>query len=518
MQIGEKYPVLIALIFITSVWLQFYTLPCFDLAGLSYETVRMFQGAIIYRDTSEPSPPLIFWVYALPVKIALMQGWPPFILIRLFTTTLIALSLLTASAILKKSSLWEHSARRSFMTGIAGLLLLSADTYIVFAQREHLLIILLLPYILLYLPSVKRASIPFTLQVIIGICAGIGLCLKPHFFAIWLLVLISRSLLSRSVRGIIGWMEILILAVGVIYTGLVMLFFPQYFEWLPRLIAVYGQYNNRGESTLDKALWFAELLGGAGVLAAIFGLFSMRGATPYRRDMLYLMGVALGAYLEALLQFKTWDYIAYPFLALGMLAIMAIILLKPVTHMLAIIVMGWLFFPSTPFNDNRQDTYKIYYQRVMAAIKPYQHAKSIYYASLIFPPAQMYRTEEPLRWTNKFSPFSVVLSGTMQMSPHTDYPVAHVRPGKEGMQQWLFDNILDNLEKDPPELLAIEHRWSTLYPEESFDFLQWFRQDPRIARILDGYTPVQTTDTCGYLNNAPSEHHCDLQIFIRKIP
>ncbi|MDE3016438.1 MAG: hypothetical protein KGI29_05905 [Pseudomonadota bacterium] len=503
--------VLIAVTFLICLWIQTCTLPGTDIGWLVWGTGQMMGGAVLYKDIIESNPPLIYWLYAIPVELARHFAWPPVTTLRIATMALIAAILPLCGMILQSSVLWRAKESRSFLLAIA-VLLLWADSFFIFAQREHLLVVLLLPYVLLNLPSVscRKAAAPFCIAI--GLLAGLGLCLKPFFFIIWFAMLLYKFRHGGSARGIFQGAEAAIVLVALCYAASVGIFAPHYFGWLKIGFRIFTASGYLGESKLSIAVWFAGLAAAGMAVAWAFGLFRLPPAARYASDVRYLIWVAAASYTEALTQFKDWKYIPFPFFAFGMLAVVALILLKPVSNLLAIALMGWAALPITPLDDSRQDNYRQRYNDLMQVIEPY-HADNWYLFSLFFAPPEFYVAARP-QWEEEIYNFHFMLAGVMKRFPSTGQPTLVVQPGKEWIERWMLENISDTLEQKRPGLIVVERKWNKEQPvKESFDFTAWFTHDARLVGILRQYRLQKKVELCAARN---ANWRCTYAIYKRE--
>jgi hypothetical protein len=115
-----------------------------------------------------------------------------------------------------------------FFAAIAVWALMFAPGYD-FGQREHLMVILGLPYLSAAIPrpEPEHGALPPAMRVFIGIAAGVGFCLKPYFLLIPLLVEAWRWSHLRGATFV--RIEIIAMAlVGAAYVLAVVLFAPEY--------------------------------------------------------------------------------------------------------------------------------------------------------------------------------------------------------------------------------------------------------------------------------------------------
>ena len=137
---------------------------------------RWLGGARLYRDMIDVNVPTVYWVMAAPVWIAQRLGLPSTLVFNLFALALAALStaavLCLAARALPRESFVPDAAAGALLIWCAALV--GHD----FGQREHLATMLLAPY------AIARAAgreVGSGVRILIGLCAGIGLALKPHF-------------------------------------------------------------------------------------------------------------------------------------------------------------------------------------------------------------------------------------------------------------------------------------------------------------------------------------------------
>ncbi len=513
MQNDEKFSlVLIALVFTAAIAIQLFTLPYFDLVWLTLGTRQMLHGAVLYKDVLEPNPPLIFWLYAPVVRLAEIFSLEPVILLKMATIMLVALTLILATIILHVSDLWRKDQRNSLLVAISALLLLSPHSEMTFSQREHLMVILVLPYVLMCLPSIRSQELSLSLQFICGVMAGVGFCIKPYFLIIWIGLLLSRLVTHRSLRAVFGCSEMVVIACGAAYFCAILIFAPNYLPWAQVMLQTYP-YFTVGQTEAEK---IAELIlvGIASLLIAWkFGIFTIK-QTTCRKDALLFVYLALASYVCILLQFKTWLYLYYPLMTFGMLSIITLIICQHITGFFSLAVMAILFYPAavTSSTDNQQSAYIQEYHDMQSMIAPYSHANSFYLVRHASAPPQLYRFDPPLMWSSRFNYMDFVLMGALEVSPISHRVTLRVRPGKEALERWISDIMAEDLETKKPALLIVEKdQYKKDVPEaDKFDFLRWFEHSPRLIRVMQEYRLEKETAICA------TQRHCYYYIFLRK--
>lgn len=159
-----------------------------DVAWLLYATERWLGGARLGVEIMDASPPVILWLKAPVVLLAqilgvtLWQAWVGFV-------TLLTLASIGAGArVLARSPAPGNSAATCWFPLLAVAVLLVLPRHD-FGQREHVAVILVLPWILL--TGVRAASGPVVssgLTIALSVAAGLGMSIKPHFGLLWLVM------------------------------------------------------------------------------------------------------------------------------------------------------------------------------------------------------------------------------------------------------------------------------------------------------------------------------------------
>ncbi len=175
-----------------------------------------------------------------------------------------------------------------------------------FGQREHLFIILALPYFLSFGLAPFGVRVSTAERTALGLFSLFGFALKPFFLIPAILLTATLSWQSRSFKL---WRDPANIAIGagcVVYVLLTALIHPADFTTiLPMGIAVYDWVATDTRSTLTRTI--VPLL----LVAATVTIVSERGRV---RDLLLaLSSVAFGLLLAFAVQRKIWDYQLLPF-------------------------------------------------------------------------------------------------------------------------------------------------------------------------------------------------------------
>lgn len=304
-----------------------------DVAQFMYGARVMLAGGTLYRDFIEMNLPTAYWLSALPVLLASLTGIDPGAALMLCMMAGVALSLALCALVLNRSAV----ARREELL----LLVLAAEllpAFHHFGQREHLFVILVLPYVL----SVLMEGRALALALAVAVPAGFGLALKPYFLV---LPLFAEAAAPRRRWGHVqSWVG---LAVAGAVLGASLWRHPEYVrDLLPLARATYGGWEAPlalflsidGFSSSALALWLAARLSpAAGRHPAIAPVAALLAA-----------GLAIAA-----MQNKGYDYHMLPAVA-GAVLLLALVLTdwvaappgarRPGTVpgvLLALFLLGW---------------------------------------------------------------------------------------------------------------------------------------------------------------------------------
>ena len=291
--------------------------PSPDVAWFFYLADRMLQGERLYRDVVEVNPPLIVWLNLPVAALARAAAVPAEMVYGAALLVLIGVSLALAARLLPEEEPWRAPGVRpvALLLGLVVLLPLAGKD---FGEREHLLLILTLPYTLLVIARAGGRSPGRALALAVGVMAGVGFTLKPYFVPLWLAL---EAYLVRARPSPPPWRRpetVAVVGVGLLYGAAVLLFTPEYFDLARTFGGLYWSY-------LRGPLWLTAFLGEGSALPL---LALLAFAVLYRRDpgghVWRVLAIAVGAaVLSALLQGKGWRYHFYPAMGYGLLLLAA---------------------------------------------------------------------------------------------------------------------------------------------------------------------------------------------------
>ncbi len=301
-----------------------------DVAAVLQFSQRWLAGEGLYTRLIDVNPPLIFLLNLLPAAIA---AHTPIGAIAALRLCLLGYGLLCwRLAWIARDRGAEGEIERAFLDMLPLLFLLAAGYD--FGQREHLMALAALPYLLA--ANRRCAGQAPRGRIAIALVAALGFALKPHFLALPALTELTVLLAGWRRRSGIGgaaaqWLrspEPWVLAlVWALYLALIALAFPAYVTTVLPLVR--ETYLGIGDFTLWQLLILPRLAAANALLLPVLFLAFFRPATGFSQPggaLPPLFGLAgLAALAAALVQHKGWSYHIVPieFFACALAALLA---------------------------------------------------------------------------------------------------------------------------------------------------------------------------------------------------
>ena len=288
-----------------------------DAAAVLQFSQRWLAGEGLYTRLIDVNPPLIFLLNLLPAAIA---AYTPVGAITALRLCVLGYGLLCwRLAWLARDRGAEGEIERAFLDALPMLFLLAAGYD--FAQREHLMALAALPYLLAAsrrcAGQIPRGRVPIALM------AALAFALKPHFLALPALVECAVLLAGyrrqpRIASAIVLWLHApepwVLGLVWAAYLALIAVAFPAYLHEVVPLAR--ATYLGIGGFTLWQLLILPRLAAANALLLPLLVLAFFRPArrfTAPRGALPRLLGLAaLAALAAALAQHKGWSYHIVP--------------------------------------------------------------------------------------------------------------------------------------------------------------------------------------------------------------
>ncbi|MEO5930562.1 MAG: hypothetical protein ABIR47_11565 [Candidatus Kapaibacterium sp.] len=466
-----------------------------DVAWIIHGAGRWLEGARLYRDIVEINPPLIFYLTAPAVWLARALGLPEIAVFRGFLLALIIGSLLVCRVLIERIFAGRSVAMRgSLLLLVAILFFPGAD----FGEREHLMMILALPWFLA--AAGRAAGRPITARpmILIALAAGVGLALKPFFLLPWIAVELYLAL-PVGWRGLRRIDTLCVAGVMLLYVAAVLLLAPEYLPLARMASGVYGAYDRPIAALLRRdgtIVW---------VIAAA-ALPLLRFATEERRAVMALVIAATGFLAGAFYQHKGWDYHFLPALGLGLMVIHLSFFLfaersasvsppiisSPIVSRLLAVCVALLIGIAAIGDFRASSIIPADYLDLLPVVRAQPPgatiavlSTSIYYA---FPLVNY----SGARWGLRFNALWM-LPGLYQGAPATGPFPYHDFHSMGELERYALTATVDDLLASRPLLVVVDrHPYKQGFGDAPFDFLEYFARDPRFAAFLRDYDSIAT--------------------------
>ncbi|MDH3231518.1 MAG: hypothetical protein OEN55_17140 [Alphaproteobacteria bacterium] len=262
---------------------------------------RMLDGGTYLNDFFEVNPPLALIVHAPAVLAGRLFGVDNStayfgLVVLAVLASYVMLKVVAAPVARTGSAIWRWLP----LSAAAALLLFPGFDL---GQREHLIVIMALPYLALQAAAAAGGRPVAWVTVMITLWACLGLFLKPMYLLFPVALAARRAFRRRALAPLFALDMLTIGCAGVAYSALVLLVFPEYFDVAAAALTYYGAYSSA--SILVYVLPLPYLV----ILAAPLYFFRHLGGTAPERKL--FQGLALFgavASLALVAQQKGWSY------------------------------------------------------------------------------------------------------------------------------------------------------------------------------------------------------------------
>ena len=208
-----------------------------DVGYLLLAANQMLAGGHYAKTFFETNPPMILYLY---FPVCLFTHSTAISIFTVFRLYIISLSLMSAGLsffLLKK--LLKKQEKVLFYFLFYTLLFITLFLPLIFGQREHLLLILMLPYLFSAALALEKKTISRPLAFFIGLLAGLGFAIKPFFLTVPVLIEAYFILKQRNLLAWVRTESIVIFCVLVSYSISIVLFQPEYIHIINPLLFRY---------------------------------------------------------------------------------------------------------------------------------------------------------------------------------------------------------------------------------------------------------------------------------------
>ena len=439
--------------------------------------VRILQGQLSYVDFFDTQPPLIQYlnvpvawaaralhVNPIPVftaAITLLAAWAAWMTMRI-------------TRAMPEATLLDRLVLLSIPLGPCALNPAASNI----GQREHLFLLFYLPLMMLRICRAEKWAPPRAATAfLIGLLAGPGIALKPHFLlpvaAVEAVLLWRtrswRSLAAPEFAGLAAFFAIYACHVLLLPAAMRDGFFNRL---VPMVRSGYAAYNSPEPWLMTSLLRRTVIVAAAGMLAAAFGERRMTRAFLPPAAAFAAASLAIAA-----VQLKGWRYHYLPIDAtIVFFAAMALagIGRRAPALTAAVMVAGLAVWPAL----NQRDTSAFYrFRDLVSRYVTAGEPVGVLSTKVDFAFPAVLQTGNPVvnghPWT-----------GMLMLSL---YAQSHGAPWAADEERRVADETADDLERGQPAAIFVERHPGCMGCPPGFTMLDWCLRQPRLAAILATY-------------------------------
>jgi hypothetical protein len=467
---------------------------------------RMLAGESLYVQVIDVNPPLISYLVMPPGLIADWLSVSDFLALSLYVLLLAGWSGVACLSLLDTGTVRGFNRGWWVIVLVAAFLILPGYD---FGQREHLLVVMSMPYVFLKwrraagLPTAGRSAL------IVGLAAGVGFAIKPFFVTLWLGMEATSHLLRGDRQRWRPRTEAYACAsVLGLYAAFALIV---HHEYLAMMRSVAGFYREFGVGWRPVAI-----LSLMAILPALPIALAVRGiqrSTFILAALLLVYGM-IGAVL-AIVQGKGWHYHFLPMLSA--VVVLAGLLLEVHVreavktdtrgqrgaHMVAMLTVfvGLALLVAASRPEVARMTAQVVVLEKRADTLEQCDASSILVLGETV--SEAYPMLNQLG-ASSASPFpSMWWLRAIYSAPRGEMEINE--PAAMGpVEKWFHRLQVERFVRDAPEVVLVDTSMSERFGRQSFPYVEYFGQDEDFAEAWKGYRRAGSVDYLGMWVRLPA--------------
>ncbi len=470
----------IVALFVIQAIIRFQSDIIHDAAWYLYVADGLLHGGQLYTDFIEVNPPLGMWL-TLPVAwLGNLTALGPVKTTYIVLLGLTVLPLLLMTRYLRLMRDVPHAARALFCVATVAVILFmpAAD----FAEREHLVVLLFLPWPFLRLTRARGARLGLLEAFFVGLMAATAICIKPQSLLAPLGVELVLLLRYRNFRGLFAPENIVAAVFAVLYGASIFIFEPDFLVTIMNLgVKAYVPFYGYSNTTI----WLFSI---RSIMLVVFAmLLWQRTDGPMAEITALSAAVAGGFILSYFIQYKGFTYQILPariFAGLacaaavsGIVAQMPFTRWPSVTRFLAgssilIAAVDFGFHPQIYPNDGRV------FEAGIARYAP--GTRSIFIASTRVSHGFPFTLNRNLVWASRLP--------AQWLTPYVASKWQGGTLPPDDIVARALDWTVTDLVKLHPDIVFIDEGTEQFYiPGGRFDYVKFWSNDPRFAALWTRY-------------------------------
>ena len=482
--------------------LQSKVYPNHDVGWVLYSSGRMLEGQVFSRDIIAANPPLIWYLNLPPAWLAKVTGIQDATVFRLYVIGLAVLCLALSWRALQGTGCGRDPIlSRTFIAVAAAYWLVLPGRE--FGQREHLMLMLATPCVLLAAARLSNDRLSPGLRLACGLMAGIGFSLKPYFLAVPLLIETHQLLAMRPFRWKPRLELVAMMATGSLYLLSIPIFAPDYFSHVvPMVRTIYWGFESSSVTVL------AQIAPELALLPFLLALLLYNRGRP--RDVQSVLGIAAaGLFFAYVAQMKGYAYHAYPFKGIMLLWVLVnTVELVRSPHLSRRKVSSWVWVAlalaglSLPlwtgssrllnwYRDANVDSGVLGRQTAELIDLVNRYAGEEYFTAFSTHPYPGFPISNysQAKWGARTNSHFMIPA----VAKLRETGAKHGFNSQEEIERMARQFVLDDLIRFEPALVLVDQRSRRYALQDSaFDILGFYLEDPRFREIWARYTEISS--------------------------
>jgi hypothetical protein len=469
-------PILLMLLFALQAFLRFQSDIIQDCAWFIDVAERLLDGKALYADIKEVNPPLGMWMIVPIVWLAKTLSISS---VSITYTTLLGMSagtLALCNRYLRLNGSFQSIPRHLLVIAIAVAILFFPAAF--FAEREHFIILLFLPWIFLRALPATETNSPSYERLLVGALAAIAICIKPQSVFAPAFVELVLYIRNRKMNEILALENLGALAVSMIYAISVVIFAPLFITEMIGLgaKAYVPFYGYPSYIIALNARWSIIAL-----LIAVVITIRLKTLKIDTTIITVMMAAATGFLLSYAVQWKGFTYQVMPASILMWLTCAAGAAMlwqtekKLSVHILAAVAVGGLVLSDVP------QTYVNSYRSVSTLLaNNAPNAKTIFIASTRLDDGFPFVQKHNLIWASRLP--------TQWLTPYVASKWQSGSLPQDDIVYKAMDWTVSDLITMKPDIVMIDISNDQAYvPGGSFDYIKFWQNDLRFSEIWSRY-------------------------------
>ncbi|HEY6430448.1 MAG TPA: hypothetical protein VIZ17_00570 [Acetobacteraceae bacterium] len=463
----------------------YWIIPNHDEDWYLIAVARMLDGGRYITDFMEPNPPLIMLLMAPPVILARLMYVEPYYVFALFVCLLIAASVLLVMPTLSWVFAGDPAGAQIALACYAAIL--SLHPAYQFGQREHLFVILFCPGLFWFAAREAGRRSSSTSDWVAIVLASIAVLIKPFYLLVTAILLAFRVVRHRTWRVAIDAPVAVMVAVTLLYGGVILFAFPEYLVEAAIQRQVYFGWD-RAWSTLAQASRDAVTVLSLVILLTELGPFG----AAIRRFLRIVYLAAAVCLVLGVAQKKGWPYQLLPTIEIAgcALAFQLLILRAAVVErrswgrlvaVLGALVIQLWFVALEPWRETTALTRPRFHREpLISTLGQMAAGKSVLLLTSGF---QMgFPSMTGARLAGR-APSQILVPGIVKLANGN----ADQRARAATLHQLAVQELVEDIRRYHPDFIAVDRRTVKQALPDGFDMLHFYDVDPVFVSAWHNY-------------------------------